>query len=382
VTEPLVVYGPRSLDYDFGPDHPLTPRRFRPSIELMRSVGASNFVEPREATDTELRRLHAPEFIDTVKSFDHEPYRPPAMGIGPGDCPPFHGMHDASAAVAGGSIDAVDRILAGEVEHAFHPGGGLHHASVARASGFCIYNDVALGVARARDAGHRVLYVDLDVHHGDGTQALFWNDPNVLTFSIHESGRTLFPGSGWDDEIGGPDASGTSLNVPLHAYSGDASWQPIVADVVPALAEAFRPTFLVSQHGCDSHALDPLAHLRLTTNAYRFATVLLDEIAHQWTGGRWLATGGGGYDAYRVVPRSWSLVWLAQAHRELAEETDAGWRARWSAEAERYGQAPPPNAFLDPSGLVRPDAADLVAANKKTAADALTSTLQLLEDRP
>jgi acetoin utilization protein AcuC len=156
---------------------------------------------------------------------------------------------------------------------------------------------------------------------------------------------------------------------------------PILGEVVPALAETFRPTFLVSQHGCDSHALDPLAHLRLTTNAYRYATVLLDEIAHQWAGGRWLATGGGGYDAYRVVPRSWSLVWLAQAHRDLPERTDAAWRARWSDEAERFGQAPPPEFFLDPPGLVRDDPADLVRANKKTAADALASTVALLEER-
>ena len=134
---------------------------------------------------------------------------------------------------------------------------------------------------------------------------------------------------------------------------------------MPALAEAFRPTFLVSQHGCDTHAYDPLAHLRLTTNAYRFATVLLDDIAHQWTGGRWLATGGGGYDAYRVVPRSWSLVWLAQAHREPPAETDAGWRANWSAEAERFGQAPPPETFLDSAGLVRPDPPDLVARTRR-----------------
>ena len=158
------------------------------------------------------------------------------MGIGPGDCPPFDGMHEASATVAGGSIDAVDRILAGEVEHAFHPGGGLHHASASRASGFCIYNDVALGIARARDAGHRVLYVDLDVHHGDGTQALFWTDPNVLTFSIHESGNTLFPGSGWEDEVGGPrrrDPRGAS------AASGTSN----TASAVNALVASRRRSF-------------------------------------------------------------------------------------------------------------------------------------------
>ena len=198
------------------------------------------------------------------------------MGIGPGDCPPFHGIHESSALVAGGSIGAVETILAGDAVHAFNPGGGLHHAMAARASGFCIYNDVALGVAAARDAGHRVLYVDLDVHHGDGTQALFADDPDVLTFSIHESGRSLFPGTGDVDEIGGPAAPGTAVNIPLDPYSGDASWLAAVESALPALAAAFRPTFLVSQHGCDSHVFDPLAHLRLTTAAYVRATRLLD----------------------------------------------------------------------------------------------------------
>ena len=144
------------------------------------------------------------------------------------------------------------------------------------------------------------------------------------------------------------------MNVPLQPYSGDESWMaPIELEVVPALAEAFRPTFLVTQHGCDTHAYDPLAHLRLTTRAYRAATVLLDEIAHGHCEGRWFATGGGGYDAYRVVPRSWSLVWLAQAHLAPPEETDATWRSRWSAEAGTFGQAPPPELFLDPEDLVR-----------------------------
>ncbi len=380
MSDPLLVYGPASLDYDFGPEHPLTPRRFGPSIELLQTLGASDFLEPRMATDEELRRLHTADYIHTVRSFDHHPLRPPAAGIGPGDCPPFDGIHEASATVAGGSIDAIDRILAGEAEHAFHPGGGLHHAAAARASGFCIYNDVALAVARARDAGHRVLYVDLDVHHGDGTQALFWGDPQVLTLSIHETGVTLFPGSGFVDERGGEAARGTVVNVPLQPYSGDASWLAAVHKVVPALAEAFAPTFLVSQHGCDSHAYDPLAHLRLTTRAYREATVLLDQIAHRHTDGRWLATGGGGYDAYRVVPRSWSLVWLAQAHRDPPRETDREWRARWADESEEYGQSPPPETFIDPAGLVAPDNEETAAANAATAERALAGALDLLRE--
>lgn len=382
---PLIVYGEASLAYDFGPEHPLTPRRFGPSIDLLRTLGATNFVPPAQATDEQLARLHSARYVDTVKRFSHDPWRPPAMGIGTGDCPPFDLMHEASATVAGGSIGAIDWILDGEQgraasrRHAFHPGGGLHHAMAERAAGFCIYNDVALAVARARDAGHRVLYVDLDVHHGDGTQALFWDDPGVLTFSIHESGLSLFPGSGFADELGGSKAEGTAVNVPLAAYSGDASWMPIVRDALPALAEAFRPTFIVSQHGCDSHAYDPLAHLRLTTNAYRMATVLIDELAHRFADGRWLATGGGGYDAYRVVPRSWALVWLAQAHGELVDELDWGWIERWSSEAGRFGQAPLPETMLDPADWLGADPPDLVAANRRAANRALEGALLRLE---
>ena len=376
---PLVVYGEASLAYDFGPEHPLTPRRFPPSIDLLRTLGAGTFAPPQPASDEELLRLHTARYVDTVKRFAHDPWRPPAMGIGTGDCPPFDDMHDASATVAGGSIAAIDWILAGEGSHAFHPGGGLHHAFPERASGFCIYNDVALAVARARDAGHRVLYVDLDVHHGDGTQALFWDDSHVLTFSVHESGLSLFPGTGFVDELGTGAAEGTAVNVPLAAYSGDASWVPIVRDALPALAEAFRPTFIVSQHGCDSHAYDPLAHLRLTTRAYRMATVLIDELAHRFCDGRWLATGGGGYDAYRVVPRSWALVWLAQAHREPSGEIDSGWIERWSAEAARYGQAPLPEPLLDAEDWLGDDPPDLVAANRRTADRALSAALLRLE---
>lgn len=379
MSEPIVVYGDAYLGYDFGPDHPLTPRRFGPSVALTRQSGARNFVAPRLATDDELERLHTSAYIDTVKRFSDDPWNHPySAGIGAGDCPPFEDMHTASATIAGGSIDAVDRILRGESDHAFNPGGGLHHAMAGRASGFCIYNDVALGVARARDAGHRVLYVDLDTHHGDGTQALFWDDPQVLTFSIHETGLTLFPGTGFADERGGPDALGSSLNVPLQPYSGDGSWIAAVERVVPALADAFRPTFLVSQNGCDTHAYDPLAHLRLTTNAYRAATLMLDKIAHEYCEGRWLATGGGGYDAYRVVPRSWSLVWLAQAHRDVPTQVADEWRATWRDEAERFDQAPLPESYLDPLNLVAPESKDLAARNGKTVDEALVDGLELL----
>ena len=286
--------------------------------------------------------------LRTVRRFSRDPYGPAAAGIGEGgDDPPFAGMHEAGAMVAGGSLRAMEAILRGDVEHAFHPGGGLHHAMPDRASGFCIYDDPALAIARARRDGLRVLYVDLDVHHGDGVQAIHWDDPGVVTLSFHESGRYLFPGTGGVGELGEGSAAGTAINVPLEPGTGEGPWLEAVRTLLPEVAAAFGPDIVVSQHGADSHAWDPLAHLRVTTTAMGEAARIVDAVAHRWASGRWLATGGGGYDAYRVVPRSWSLVWLAGAHRDVPAATPAAWRDTWADEAARYGQAPMPEAFAD-----------------------------------
>jgi acetoin utilization protein AcuC len=344
----LLVFGPRSTDYDFGSGHPLTPRRFGPGIDLLQSLGAEPGLAPEPASDAELRWCHSPEYLEVVRRFSADPYGFPEAGIGEGgDCPPFADMHDASAAVAGGSIRAIEAILRGDVEHAFHPGGGLHHAMRGRASGFCIYNDPALAIARARQDGLRVFYIDLDVHHGDGVQALFWDDPGVLTFSIHETGRALFPGTGEAWEIGDGRAAGTAINLPLWPGTGEGAWLSALESLLPELAAAFGPDLIVSQHGADSHAWDPLAHLAVTTTAHGEAARLVDTIAHRYASGRWLATGGGGYDAYRVVPRTWALTWLAGAHQEVPAATPVAWRERWADEGARYGQAPLPETFSD-----------------------------------
>ncbi|MFV2065035.1 MAG: acetoin utilization protein AcuC [Chloroflexota bacterium] len=375
----MVVWGEALREYDFGPGHPLTPLRFGPGVDLLRNLGAELLVAPDEASDAELERLHDAGYVRQVRSFSGHPWQPAAMGIGSSDVPAFHGMHETSALIAGGSVGAVRRIVAGEVEHAFSPAGGLHHAMRTRAGGFCIYNDVALGVAAARDAGYRVLYVDLDVHHGDGTQALFWEDPEVLTFSIHESGRSLYPGTGEIEETGGKGAMGTAVNVPLEAGSGDDSWWPIVERSLPALAEAFQPTFIVSQNGCDSHVLDPLAHLRVTTASYRDACHLLDQLAHEHCDGRWLATGGGGYHAYGVVPRSWAIVWLAQAHRDVPDVLPAQWRERWSSAGADFGQPVLPVEMIDPPGTVPGDDPELVLRNAELAQRSLDAALETLD---
>lgn len=354
--QPLVVYGPWSLQYDFGPQHPLRPRRFETGISLLEAFGASRFLAPEPALDEQLTLVHSPTYVGIVRLASDgalDPLTAAQSGLGPGDTPAFIGVHEAAAAVAGGSLSAMARVLDGSELHVFHPGGGLHHARRDRASGFCVYNDPALAIALARAAKLRVLYVDLDVHHGDGVEFAFWNDPAVMTVSLHESGRYLFPGTGGVDELGGPDALGTKVNVPFEPGTSDEDWLEALERLVPELARRHRPDVLVSQHGCDCHVLDPLAHLMVTTRAMARATRLLDELAHELCESRWFATGGGGYDVYRVVPRSWALVWSAQAHVELTDELPAAWLERWSDDAERAGESPLPEKLLDPESMVR-----------------------------
>ena len=372
---PLLVFGPRSLTYDFGPRHPLSPRRFGPGIDLLRAVGAEPGLAPEPAADDELEWLHSADYIAAVRRFSVDPGRPSEAGIGPGDDPAFAGMHEAAATVAGGSIRAMEAILRGDVEHAYQPGGGLHHAMRSRASGFCVYNDVALAIARARRDGLRVLYVDLDVHHGDGVQALHHDDPGVMTISFHESGRSLFPGTGSVSEMGEGIAAGTSVNVPLEPMCGPEAWLAAVRAVVPALAAAFGPDVIVSQHGADGHVWDPLAHLSLTTTAIGEAARLVDRVAHRYAGGRWFATGGGGYSIYRVVPRVWALTWLAMAHREVPGPVPAEWRARWEGDAARWDDAPLPEGFEDAADVLSDRSISPAAAERAETTVLLVRTV-------
>ena len=379
--EPLVVYGPANREYDFGPGHPFTPRRFGPGIDLLRELGASGFVPPAPVSDDVLATVHTRPFLASIERLSDFPELVDEEAVTDNDTPPFYGMHHAASTVVGGTLHAMEEILAGRRRHAFHPGGGLHHAFPARASGFCVFNDVAVAIRRARDEGHRVLYVDLDVHHGDGVEAVFWDDPEVQTVSFHETGLSLFPGTGWVEDRGGAGAEGSAINIPLEPGTSDGSWVEVVETVVPLVAAAFRPTLLVTLNGADGHALDPLSNLQITTVAMRRAARLLDDTAHAYAGGRWLATGGGGYDVYGVVPRNWGLVWLAQAHRDVPEATPAAWRERWAADAEKYHQAPMPELMVDPAGTAATESSAIASANRATASRALEHTLRVREGR-
>jgi acetoin utilization protein AcuC len=199
-----------------------------------------------------------------------------------------------------------------------------------RASGFCVYNDVAVGIQWLLDQGaKRVAYVDVDVHHGDGVEQIFWDDPRVLTISLHETGQMLFPGTGFPDDLGGEGAEGAAVNVALPPGTADAGWLRAFHAVVPELVREFAPDVLVTQHGCDSHAADPLAHLMLSVDGQRAAYLALHDLAHEAAGGRWVATGGGGYALVEVVPRAWThlLAIVGGAPLDPATETPESWRA-------------------------------------------------------
>jgi acetoin utilization protein AcuC len=314
------------LGYDFGPGHPLAPVRVELTMALAQSLGVLARIEQVPvvaATDDELMLCHTSAYLDAVRRAGETLRADPSHGLGTADDPVFPRMHEASALVAGASIIAARAVLEGRTDHAVNVSGGLHHAMPDRASGFCVYDDPAIAIAWLLGQGvERVAYVDVDVHHGDGVQTIFWDDPRVLTISLHESGRTLFPGSGFAGDLGGPKAKGLAVNVALPAGTTDAGWHGAFDAVVPPLVESFAPTVLLSQHGCDTHALDPLANLLLSVDGQRLAQRKLHDLAHRFCDGRWVAVGGGGYELVRVVPRTWTHLLAIASGEPLDPETE------------------------------------------------------------
>jgi len=340
-----VPWDPALVEYDFGPSHPLNPIRVELTFALARALGVMNRPNVTQlgvtpADDALLMLVHSASYLDAVKEAGSTGRPDPVHGLGTMDNPVFADMHEASALVAGGTLTAARAVLEQTHDHAVNVAGGLHHAMPAAASGFCVYNDPAIAIAWLLGQGvGKIAYVDIDAHHGDGVQAAFWDDPRVLTISLHESGRTLFPGTGFPDEIGGAGAEGTAVNVALPAGTGDTSWLRAFHAVVPPLVRAFAPDILVSQHGCDSHALDPLTNLLVSLDGQRTAHAALHGLAHEVCDGRWIATGGGGYELVRVVPRSWTHL-LAEASGEaITPETDTpeDWRELVQQRTQTHG---------------------------------------------
>jgi len=289
-----VVWTEELLRYDLG-DHPLDPVRVELTMALAGDLGVLSrpgvaMVRPDPADEPTLARIHEPRYIEAVRAGG------PGFGLDTPDNPVFPGMHEASALVVGATVAAAEEVWSGRARRAVNISGGLHHAMPDRASGFCVYNDPAAAIARLLDRGaERIAYVDVDVHHGDGVQEIFYGDPRVLTVSLHETPLALFPGTGFPDETGGPGAEGSAVNVALPPGTTDAGW-----------LRAFRPHILFSQCGADTHRLDPLADLRLTVDAQRASYLAMRDLAEELCEGRWVVTGGGGYALVEAVPRAWT----------------------------------------------------------------------------
>ncbi|HEX6520160.1 MAG TPA: acetoin utilization protein AcuC [Streptosporangiaceae bacterium] len=337
----------RMTEYDFGPAHPLAPVRVLLTIELSQALGVLDLpsvsvsAPPGPATDDELALVHDREYIDAVREAGRSGAADLWFGLGTEDNPVFDSMHEVSALVAGGTLAAARAVWGGSVAHAANVAGGLHHAMRRSASGFCVYNDPAIAIAWLLSAGAtRIAYVDVDVHHGDGVQAAFYDDPRVLTISLHEHPATLFPGTGLSSETGTGEGRGYAVNVALPAGTGDAGWLRAFDAIVPPLLESFRPEVLVSQHGCDTHRLDPLAHLALSVDAQRRACLMMHELAHSTAGGRWVLVGGGGYQRVQVVPRTWTHLLAAAAGEPVDPRvpTPESWR---SLALEQAGEQAP-----------------------------------------
>jgi acetoin utilization protein AcuC len=333
-----VVFDPTLTDYDFGPGHPMAPLRVDLTMLLARELGVvaegggpglPTVPAPRAGDDL-LLTVHEPAYVDAVQRAGKDPHRQlEEFGLGTADTPCFEGMHEASAHIVGATVEAARRVWTGEVAHAANISGGLHHAMPAKGSGFCVYNDVAVAIRWLLDHGaERVAYVDVDVHHGDGVETVFYDDPRVLTISLHETGQMLFPGTGFPADNGGPGAEGSAVNVALPPGTSDAGWLRAFHAVVPPLVREFAPDVLVTQQGCDSHIEDPLAHLMLTVDGQRAAYLALHDLAHEVSGGRWVVTGGGGYAVVDVVPRAWTHLLAIVGGNPLdpSTATPSGWR--------------------------------------------------------
>ncbi len=354
-----VVYRPEYLTYDFGPDHPFSPLRLAMLSELLQELDPGFKPRaPEQATRDDVLRVHAERYVRRVEDASHgQP--PPDLaeyGLGAGDTPAFAGMDAAARWLVGGSLAAARMVSEGEARRVLQLGGGLHHAQFDRASGFCVYNDLAVAIHHLLEAGMRVLYVDVDVHHGDGVQWLFYKDPRVLTLSLHESGRYLFPGTGGVYEIGQGGGTGYSWNLPLEPYTGDACYQEVFARVFDRALAWFRPDVILLQAGADAHFLDPLADLVLTTHAYErvFRSVL--EGAERYTEGRIVVTLGGGY-SFDAAVRVWALLYFLIQGRTPPQRLPEAWRLRWETRLQRPLAAELHDVQLPPEVPRRPEIA-------------------------
>jgi acetoin utilization protein AcuC len=373
----VLIYSEDLLKYKFSNDHPFNQFRLKLTIDLLKKINALDnkmIVPPRMATEEELCLIHDSDYINAVKlagmnALPRE--KAENYGLGTEDTPVFEKMHEASSLLVGGTLEAVDQVMSGQALHALHLGGGLHHGFRGKASGFCIYNDSSVAIKYLQKKYNaRVLYVDTDAHHGDGVQWSFYDDPDVCTLSIHETGRYLFPGTGNVNERGQGKGYGYSFNIPVDAFTEDDSWLHAYSESINEIAEFFKPDIILTQNGADAHYLDPLTHLSATMKIYREIPRIAHEIAHKYCQGRWIAVGGGGYDIWRVVPRAWALIWM-----EMTENSNSfgSLPKEWVEEWQHLAQVPLPTDWDDPENMYEPipRKAEIEEKNLRTVEKAL-----------
>ena len=342
-TQARIVWDESFTDYNFGHEHPMNPVRLELTARLCRDFGLfdapnAHVVVPDVPADDLLLTVHTPEYVAAVREASADPSAAnQSFGLGTDDDPAFVGIHEVSARIVAGTLDVTQSVWRGESQHGVNFCGGLHHAMPGYASGFCIYNDAGVAINwLLANGARRVAYVDVDAHHGDGVERIFWNDPRVMTISLHETGTVLFPGTGFPSDVGGPDALGSAINLALPPGVSDGPWLRGLHAIVPALLRAFQPDIIISQHGADSHFTDPLAHMGLSIDAQQTAMETVHDLAHELCGGKWVGLGGGGYEVIGVVPRAWTHLTALALHQPIPFTTPVP--ERWLAEVKaRFG---------------------------------------------
>jgi acetoin utilization protein AcuC len=340
VTAAGFVWDPRVATHVYRDDHPLKPRRLVGVHDTLERIGAfaradARVLAPRAATVAEIESIHDPGYIAAVRRASRDPeddYSEWGMSAW-GDTPPFAGMHEVSLLTTGGTLTAMEAVVAGRLRVAFNGSGGLHHAMADHASGFCIYNDPAIVCRLLADRGMKVAYVDIDAHHGDGVQAAFYDTDQVLTISLHqygfvpELGHFFFPGTGRAEERGTGRGAGYSVNVALPRYTDDAAYLRAFDEVVPPLLERYGPDVLVTQQGIDSHFDDPLTQLMVSSRAREH--IVRRFASSPWP---WVAMGGGGY-ALDAVRRVWAMEFLVMLDAPIPEELHDTDPPAWTGDA-------------------------------------------------
>ena len=340
-----LLYSEKFLDYNLGASHPLRPVRVKLTRDLIESNGLLDrdeikIIAPRAASEEEILLFHEKQYVQLVRKYSQG-----GSGLlDAGDTPAFKGCYEATGLVVGASLEACDKIMSVKYSHAFNPSGGLHHAHPERASGFCIFNDPAVSInyLRTKYSLKRVVYLDIDAHHGDGVMYGFYNDPSVLDIDFHESGKYLFPGTGFPEEIGEGKGKGLKLNIPLPPGTGDEAYMNAFQKLVPETVRKFEPEIILVQCGADGHSDDRLAHLRLTTNVYDEVVSEMHSLAHELCEGRFLLFGGGGYN-FANVPRVWTVAFAALAEIRLGNKIPES----WSREFEKVTGENSPNELND-----------------------------------